>query len=119
MKKLTVTALIAICIIMTSIPAFGNDQAFDATMDILLVRPVSLAATVVGTAIFIVSLPFSIPSQSVGVTARTLVAEPFNYTFTRPVGDFSGERLRGRAPSRELPPPAVEEGAETDEPSDQ
>ena len=119
MKKLTVTTLIAICIIMTSIPAFGNDQAFDATMDILLVRPVSLAATVIGTALFIVSLPFSIPSQSVGVTARTLVAEPFNYTFTRPIGDFSGERLRGRSPSRELPPPPVEEGAETDESADQ
>ena len=118
MKKLRVTIFIAFCIIVSSIPAFGNDQAFDATMDVVLVRPVSLAATVVGTAIFIVSLPFSIPSQSVGVTARTLVAEPFNYTFTRPVGDFSGERLRGKAPSRELPP-AVEEGAETDKSSDE
>lgn len=118
MKKLTVTILIAICIITTSIPAFGNDQAFDATMDILLVRPVSLAATVVGTAIFIVSLPFSIPSQSVGVTARTLVGEPFNYTFTRPIGEFGVGRMH-KAPSRELPPPAVEEGAETDESSDE
>ena len=64
MKRLTVTMLIAISIFMASVPAFGNEQAFDATMDILLVRPVSLAATVVGTAVFIVSLPFSIPSQS-------------------------------------------------------
>ena len=119
MKRLTVTILIAICIIMTSIPALGNDQAIDATMDILLVRPVSLAATVVGTAIFIVSLPFSIPSQSVGVTARTLVAEPFKYTFTRPVGEFGVGRMRDKAPSRELQSPAVEEGAETDESSDE
>ncbi len=95
-------------------PALGNDQVFDATVDILLVRPMSLAATVVGTAVFVVSLPFSIPSQSVGPTARALVAEPFNFTFTRPIGDFSGVRMRGKAPTRELQPTAVEEGPETE-----
>jgi hypothetical protein len=114
MKKLTLTILIAICIIMTSMPAFGEDRALDATMDILLVRPVSLAATVVGTAVFIVSLPFSIPSKSVGATAQTLVVEPFNYTFTRPIGEFSGERRRGKAPSGELQSPVVEKVPETD-----
>ena len=119
MKKLTVTILIAICIIMTSMPAFGEDRALDVTMDILLVRPVSLAATVVGTAVFIVSLPFSIPSKSVGATAQTLVVEPFNYTFTRPIGGFSGERTRAKAPSRELQSPAVEKSPENDGSSDQ
>jgi len=119
MKKLTVTILIAMCIIMTSVPVFGNDQAFEATVDILLVRPVSLAATVVGTAVFIVSLPFSIPSKSVGATAQTLVVEPFNYTFTRPIGGFSGERMRGKAPSREVQSQAVEKGPETDGSSNQ
>jgi hypothetical protein len=119
MKKPTVTILIAICIIMTSIPAFGNDQGFETTMDILLVRPVSLAATVVGTAVFIVSLPFSIPSQSVGSTAQTLVVEPFNYTFTRPIGMFSGERMRGKAPSRERQSPTEEKSSGTDGSSNQ
>ena len=119
MKKLTVTILIAICIIITSMPAFGEDRALDATMDILLVRPVSLAATVVGTAVFIVSLPFSIPSKSVGATAQTLIVEPFNYTFTRPIGGFSGERMRGKAPSRELQSPAVKKCPETDGSSNQ
>ena len=119
MKKLTVTILIAICIIMTSMPAFGEDRALDATMDILLVRPVSLAAIVVGTAVFIVSLPFSIPSKSVGATAQTLIVEPFNYTFTRPIGWFSGERMRGKAPSRELQSPAAEKCPETDRSSNQ
>ena len=119
MKKLTVTILIAICIIITSMPAFGEDRALDVTMDILLVRPVSLAATVVGTAVFIVSLPFSIPSKSVGATAQTLVVEPFNYTFTRPIGGFSGERMRGKAPSRELQFPAVEKCPVTDGSSNQ
>lgn len=119
MKKLTVTIFIAMCIIMTSMPAFGDAEGLDATVDILLVRPVSLAATVVGTAVFIVSLPFSIPSQSVGSTAKTLVAEPFNYTFTRPIGEFNGEQRRGKAQSGELQTPTVEEGPETDGSSNQ
>ncbi|HUH67223.1 MAG TPA: hypothetical protein VLZ07_12390, partial [Syntrophales bacterium] len=86
----------------------GRRSAFDATVDILLVRPVSFAATIVGTAVFIVSLPFSIPSKSVGTTAKTLVADPFNFTFTRPVGVFN-EREMGRAEKREMQSPSVEE----------
>jgi hypothetical protein len=118
MKKLIVTMLIAISIFVTSAPAFADEQDFDATMDILLVRPASLAATVVGAAVFIVSLPFSIPSQSVGATARTLVAEPFNYTFTRPIGEFNGDRRRSTAPSKEPQSPAVEKSTESDGSSD-
>jgi hypothetical protein len=119
MKKLTATILIAISIVMISVPAFGNDQALDATVDIIVVRPVSLVATVVGTAVFIVSLPFSIPSQSVGSTARTLVVEPFNYTFTRPIGEFNGDRMRSKAPIRELQTPVVEQAPETEGSSNQ
>ena len=119
MKRLTVTILIAISIVMISVPAFGNDQAFDATVDILVVRPVSLVATVVGTAVFIVSLPFSIPSQSVGPTARTLVVEPFNFTFTRPIGEFNGDRMRSKAPIRELQTTVVEQAPETEGSSNQ
>lgn len=40
----------------------------------------------VGSAVFIVALPFSIPSGSVGLTAHVLIVEPFNYTFLRPIG---------------------------------
>jgi hypothetical protein len=112
MKKLIVTILIALCMIMTSIPAYGYDEGFEATMDILAVRPVSLAATIVGSALFIVSLPFSIPSQSVGSTAQTLIVEPFNYTFTRPVGMFNGEQKRSKTATGEAQSPAVEKGPE-------
>ncbi|MGA3207660.1 MAG: hypothetical protein ABSE05_07535 [Syntrophales bacterium] len=106
--------LIAISIVMTSVPAFGYDEALDATVDILFIRSVSLAATVVGTAVFIVLLPFSILSQSAGHIARTLVAEPFNFTFTKPIGGFSGERMRSNAPNSELQSPGAERSTETD-----
>ena len=109
MKKLAAALLIVFIISTSSTPALADssDRAFDATVDIILVRPISLAATVVGTAVFIVSLPFSIPSKSVGATAKALVADPFNFTFTRPVGVFN-EMETGRTQSTEVPAPAVE-----------
>ena len=41
-----------------------------------------------GTAVFIVALPFAIISGSVESVGRTLVEAPFRYTFARPIGDF-------------------------------
>ena len=56
--------------------------------DLVLVRPLSLVGTVLGTAVFLVALPFTLPSGSVEKTANALVADPFEYTFNRPLGDF-------------------------------
>ncbi len=93
MTKNIAMVLIAVTLIFVfAATASANQQATDIIVDVLLVRPLSLAATAVGTAVFIASLPFSVPSGSVNDTARTLVAEPFKYTFSRPIGDF------GRAP---------------------
>lgn len=86
MKKMAFFLVMA-AVMCVSAPAFGmggDDAAVVA--DILLVRPVGLAAVVVGTAVFIVALPFSIPSGSVGYTAQVLIVEPFKYTFMRPIG---------------------------------
>jgi len=117
MKKLKVTTLIAICMIMTSTPAFGYDEGLEATVDILAVRPASLVATIVGSALFIVSLPFSIPSQSVGSTAQTLIVEPFNYTFTRPVGMFNDEQKSSKTAAGEVQSPAGGKGPENGGPA--
>jgi hypothetical protein len=37
---------------------------------------------------WVVSLPFSIPSGSVGTAGQLLVADPCKFTFVRPLGDF-------------------------------
>ncbi len=90
MKRIVVLTLIA-SFLAASVPAFGYDgydQAPLMIFDVVIVRPVSLAAIVVGTAAFIIALPFAATSGSVGPVARSLVAEPFVYTFQRPVGDF-------------------------------
>jgi len=41
-----------------------------------------------GTAAFVVSLPFTIPSHSTDEAARTLVRAPTTHTFKRPLGRF-------------------------------
>jgi hypothetical protein len=54
--------------------------------DLFLARPAGLVATVVGTAVFIVAFPFSLPSRSVDTVAQTLVVKPATFTFVRPLG---------------------------------
>ena len=87
MRKIVVALFVAIALVAASGPAFGGEE-MDIPVDVLLIRPVSLVATVLGTALFVVALPFSIPSGSVKMTAKKLIVEPFKFTFTRPLGKF-------------------------------
>jgi hypothetical protein len=92
MKKMVIAAFIVLTLISTSLPAFADDGAHAATAmvaDVLIARPAGLVAIVLGSAAFIVALPFAAISRSVEPVGRTLVAAPFHFTFTRPVGDFS------------------------------
>jgi len=59
--------------------------------DFIFVRPFSVIAVAVGIVATVASLPISIPSGSVGTVARKLIADPFNFTFTRPLGTFYGD----------------------------
>lgn len=65
-----------------------GDRSGDMAVDLVIVRPISIVATVVGAVGFVVALPFTVPSGSVDEAARSLVAAPFEYTFNRPLGDF-------------------------------
>jgi hypothetical protein len=57
-------------------------------IDLFLARPLGLAATVGGTLIFVVSLPFSALGGNTGEAWDSLVVTPAAYTFHRPLGDF-------------------------------
>jgi len=59
------------------------------TFDLLIVRPMALAGTIVGMAVFVVALPISLINLNVGDPARRLVLEPLQYTFTRELGDLN------------------------------
>ena len=56
--------------------------------DGLLLRPAGVAATIVGTLVFVVILPFSIPTRSVDKAAQKLIVDPARYTFVRPLGQI-------------------------------
>jgi hypothetical protein len=54
--------------------------------DFVLVRPLSLVATAVGTVFFVASLPFSVPGGNTKAVFTKLVTEPAKFTFKRPLG---------------------------------
>jgi hypothetical protein len=56
-------------------------------LDILFARPLGVAAGIIGTGVFIVSLPFTIPTGSVNGAAEMLIVEPFKFSFSRKYND--------------------------------
>jgi hypothetical protein len=55
-------------------------------VDAILGRPLGLATTIAGTAVFLVTLPVSLPSESTSEAAWGLVGRPAGWTFVRPLG---------------------------------
>ncbi len=66
-----------------------GDKGSDMLVDLVLVRPISLAATLIGMAAFVVSLPFTIPSNSVKDAGENMIVPPASATFKRPLGEFN------------------------------
>jgi hypothetical protein len=59
------------------------------TLDALVVRPVGLAATVLGSVMYVISLPFSYTGGNQYEAQQALVEDPARHTFQRPLGrDF-------------------------------
>jgi len=67
-----------------------NEEPTGGTMlaDAFMVRPFMLVGTILGTATFIVTLPFSLLGGNVGEAGKALVVEPAAYTFVRPLGEL-------------------------------
>ena len=56
--------------------------------DLVLARPLGIASTALGCAVFIVSLPFSLPGGNAKKVFKKTVVEPAEFTFKRPLGEF-------------------------------
>ena len=56
--------------------------------DLVIVRPLGIVATVLGCALFVVSLPFSALGSNTIEASQRLVKDPAQFTFKRPLGDF-------------------------------
>ena len=60
----------------------------EMVVDAVIARPLGIVATVVGTAVYTVSLPFSLAGGNESDARRNLVYSPAVYTFNRPLGKF-------------------------------
>ncbi len=91
MKKLFTAVCLVALLVVPSAPALGAGPGeFDdgiIVLDVLLARPLGLASIALGVGVFILALPFTLPTGTVGTVAEKLVKEPFRFTFQRPVGE--------------------------------
>ncbi|MGO1232721.1 MAG: hypothetical protein ACTMHG_03270 [Marinobacter sp.] len=87
----TLIATVAACLLAFS--SVGHAQAVDEspsalamTTDALLLRPLLLATTIVGSAVYVVSVPFAALGGNATEAGRVLVADPAKATFVRCLG---------------------------------
>ncbi len=65
----------------------NGDLPLDATLfDLIILRPMGIAACAVGLAGSIVAFPFAATSGAGSEVGDKLITEPFEYTFRRPIG---------------------------------
>jgi len=67
-------------------PQPGPPSSAVVAADAIIGRPLGLATTIAGTGVFLVTLPFSLTSESTGEAAWGLVGRPYGWTFVRPLG---------------------------------
>jgi hypothetical protein len=90
MKTKLITALCALAILSLGAnrASAASDDDLKVAADTLVVRPICLAATVIGSGLFVISLPIAAISHSIKKTAHVLVVRPARATFTRRLGDM-------------------------------
>ena len=57
-------------------------------VDGIVIRPLGIVATLIGSVVFVVTLPFSFLGDNVDDAAQSLVKDPAKMTFIRPLGEF-------------------------------
>ncbi len=66
-----------------------NDEGVESMLaDFILVRPLGIIATVVGTIMFGLSSPFSALGGNIDEAYQKMMVEPARFTFKRPLGQF-------------------------------
>ncbi|NOS87435.1 MAG: hypothetical protein HOP34_02650 [Methylococcaceae bacterium] len=98
MKKLSLV-LLFVSILCSPVTSYAQEQNIEESdpafvmIDVLLYRPVSLAVTVAGTAVFVALTPLTAlasipaPHDALAKTSKILVLAPAAYTFLRPIGN--------------------------------
>jgi hypothetical protein len=91
--KISHIVITAFAVCMLAFSSAGHAQAIDEepsalamTGDALFVRPALFAITVVGSVVYVVSLPFSLLGGNAEEAGETLVMGPAKATFVRCLG---------------------------------
>ena len=95
-KKSLIIAMIAAMIIMPLATSALAAEYWDAedpsggemVFDFVVLRPVGLIATAVGSVFFVVSSPFAALGGNMDTAKEKLVKDPAAFTFKRPLGQF-------------------------------
>jgi hypothetical protein len=103
-SKLTKLLAMSLLVVQLVIPAQGMADSIskqktlnepgptEMVLDGLVVRPVMLGLTVLGTGLFIITSPFSLMGGNFGDAAQELVVKPAKMTFIRCLGCSKPER---------------------------
>ncbi len=63
-----------------------NPPAYAMIGDLLIARPLLIAATIIGAGLFVVALPFTATGGGIGRTGKALVVDPAKAAFVRCLG---------------------------------
>jgi hypothetical protein len=100
MKSVTKRLVVVLCaaaifLLPVASSAFAeseNEKAELATekmaVDLVAIRPLGIISTIAGCALYVVSLPFSLPGGNAAAVWESTVVTPAKFTFDRPLGDF-------------------------------
>jgi hypothetical protein len=58
-------------------------------LDLLIARPLGIVAAAGGTCVFVITLPFTLPTRSVGESFKLFVVQPWEFSFVRSFPDES------------------------------
>lgn len=93
MRKLSRTLMATLAACLLAFSSVGHARTVDEspsalamTGDAILVRPALLATTIVGSAVYLVSLPFSLLGGNAAEAGEVLVVGPAKATFVRCLG---------------------------------
>jgi hypothetical protein len=56
--------------------------------DILVMRPIGIVGTAVGSVVWVISYPFAYWGGNTDESTEALVQKPYEWTFQRPLGEF-------------------------------
>jgi len=95
-KKFLVIFMISVFLIAPVASTALADEYFEREdpsgalmiFDVILVRPIGIVATVVGSVFYVISLPFSLLGENSDEASQALIKDPAAYTFSRPLGEF-------------------------------